>query len=277
MMMEQIFDRAVQILTVVALWLFVIWPGRAGKAQLEPFLKRTFAHRGLYRKDQSIPENSLPAFQRAVEAGYGIELDVQLSRDGQVVVYHDDTLNRVSGVDARVDAYSYAELREMPLFASKERMPLFTEVLDTVDGKAPLIVELKYGPDWEALCARTLKLLRAYRGAYCVESFHPRIVRWFWKNAPDVLRGQLAEAYKYARVFQPWYNALMMSRLLTNFLTRPQFIAYRIGPRCVSERLCERLGAMRVRWTARPEDDWKALAETSDSIIFEHMEPETRF
>lgn len=264
-------------LLIVGIWLYVIAPGHCFSDKRAPFLSRTFAHRGLYREDQSLPENTLPAFMKAISCGYGIELDVQLTRDKQIVVFHDETLLRACGVDARVDAYTYAELREMPLFRSSHRIPLFSDVLALVAGRVPLIVELKAGGDWRRLCADTYALLTGYRGAYCIESFHPRLVQWFRLHAPEVLRGQLSEAYHYSRRFLPWYEALMMSRLFTNLFTRPHFVAYRIGPRCLSERVCEWMGAMRVRWTARPADDWEQLTESSDAIIFEFMRPGTRF
>ena len=157
-----------------------------------PFLGQNIAHRGLFTADQRIPENSLAAFRRAVEAGYGMELDVQLSRDGQVVVFHDDDLKRVCGVDAPVDALDYAELQALPLCGTGERMPLFSEVLQLVDGRTPMIVELKNGRRNRELCEKTLALLRAYSGPCCIESFNPMIVSWFRFHAPDLLRGQLA-------------------------------------------------------------------------------------
>ncbi len=265
------------LLLLAMLWLVLIMPARSSSAQRAPFCRRTFAHRGLFSADQSVPENSLAAFRAAVDAGYGVELDVQLTRDKQVVVFHDDDLKRVCGVDARVDAYSYAELQALPLFGTAERIPLFADVLDMIDGKIPMIVELKSGGDWRALCPKVLALLRAYRGDYCVESFHPLLVRWFYQNAPEILRGQLSEAARYSRRWVPLYQAIVMSRLLTNVMTHPQFIAYRIGPKCLSVRICERLGAMRVAWTARPSDDRAKLIRHSDAIIFEHDRPDPRF
>ena len=140
-----------------------------------------------------------------------------------------------------------------------------------------MIVELKSGGDWKTLCPKTLELLTAYKGDYCVESFHPLLVRWFYLNAPQIVRGQLSEAARYSRKGLPLYQAIMMSRLLTNILTHPHFIAYRIGPKCLSVRISEWLGAMRVCWTARPTDDHAKLTRKNDAIIFEHYRPETHF
>ena len=265
------------LLVLITLWLALIMPARSTKAQRAPFCGRTFAHRGLFLKDQNTPENSLSAFRAAVEAGYGVELDVQLTRDKQVVVFHDDDLKRACGIDARVDAYSYDELRTLSLFGTGQRIPLFTDVLSTIDGMIPMIVELKSGGDWKTLCPKTLELLQAYKGDYCVESFHPLLVRWFYLNAPQILRGQLSEAARFSRKGLPLYQAIMMSRLFTNILTHPQFIAYRVGPKCLSVRICEWLGAMRIAWTARPTDDHTKLTRQNDAIIFEHYRPDTHF
>lgn len=265
------------LLVLAALWLALIMPARSRSEQRAPFCGRTFAHRGLFSADQSVPENSIPAFQAAVRADYGVELDVQLTKDKQVVVFHDDTLLRACGVDARVDAYTFEELQAMPLFGTQEAIPLFTEVLRTIDGRIPMIVELKSGGDWKALCPKTLELLRAYSGDYCVESFHPLLVRWFYLHAPEILRGQLSEAARYSRKGMPLYQAVLMSRLFTNILTHPQFIAYRIGPKCLSVRLCEWMGAMRVAWTAHPTDDHAQLTRKNDAIIFEHYLPNAHF
>ena len=123
--------------------LFLLLPGHAPFAKKAPFSGWCYAHRGLHSPDKSVPENSLAAFAAAADAGYGMELDVQLSKDGEVVVFHDDTLDRVTGVAGRVDAFDWAELKEMPLCGTGHHMPLFTEVLATVAGRTPLIVELK--------------------------------------------------------------------------------------------------------------------------------------
>lgn len=263
----------VGIAVLLALWVCLVAPKRADKNRRAALKGYAYAHRGLYEADQSVPENSLEAFRRAVEAGYGIELDLQLSADGQVVVFHDDKLFRVCGVDQRVDAYRYEELREFKLFDSAEHIPLFSDVLQIVAAKVPLIVELKAGGEWRALCEKACAMLAAYDGPYCVESFHPSLVRWFCANAPDVLRGQLSEAYRYSSRHVGGAAAFVMSRLLTNVWTRPHFIAYRIGPKCLSARFAEALGAIKVCWTSREPREHAGLAAKNDMVIFEHYRP----
>ena len=249
-------------------------PGQAADSKKAPFLGRNYAHRGLHSEDQSIPENSMKAFALAAEAGYGMELDVQLSKDGQVVVFHDDTLDRVCGVAARVDELDYDELKALPLYGTEERMPLFSEVLALVGGRTPLIVELKNGPKNDELCEKTYALLRTYQGAYCVESFNPFIVAWFRFHAPAVLRGQLAQLPEdFVRGGRKITESLLLGNTLLNVAARPQFIAYRIGPRPLAVRFAEALGAMRVGWTSHSRDSERGR----DAVIFEYYTPDVRY
>ena len=252
---------------------FLVAPGEARKRKKAPFMYRNFAHRGLHKRDKSIPENSLAAFERAASYGYGIELDVQLSKDGQVVVFHDDTLNRVCGVDARVDEKTYDELSNMSLCGTEQTIPLFSEVLKTVRGRGPLIVELKNGKRNKELCEKTYALLRRYSGDYCVESFNPFIVRWFKINAPEVIRGQLASPAADYDGEVNGVTAFVLSNLLLNFLARPQFVAYKIAPKSLTVKLCEALGAMKVCWTSH---EW-INEKSNNAVIFEFYKPKLKF
>ena len=252
---------------------FLVAPGRASKKDKKPFMYKNFAHRGLHKKDKTVPENSLAAFERASSYGYGIELDVQLSKDGQVVVFHDDTLNRVCGVDSRGDERTYDELSKISLCGTTQTIPLFSEVLKTVRGRGPLIVELKNGKRNEELCEKTYALLEKYSGEYCIESFNPFIVRWFKKNAPEVIRGQLANPPKdYNGEVGP-ITAVILGNCLLNFLSRPQFIAYKITPKPFTVKLCEALGAMKVAWTSH---DW-VNEKFYDAVIFEFYKPKLKY
>ena len=249
-------------------------PGQASESKKAPFMHRNFAHRGLHSEDQLVPENSRKAFALAVEAGYGMELDVQLSRDGQVVVFHDDTLDRACGVAARVDELDLAELQKLPLFGTDERIPLFADVLALVAGRTPLIVELKNGPRNDELCEKTYELLRTYPGHYCIESFNPPLVAWFRFHAPTVLRGQLAQLpEEYVHAGRKITEALILGNTLLNVAARPQFIAYRIGPKPLCVRFAEALGAMPVGWTSHSRDSESGR----DAVIFEYYRPDVRY
>lgn len=254
--------------------LFLLAPGTSSRRQREPFMGTNVAHRGLHSRDKSVPENSLEAFRLAAEAGYGIELDVQFSKDKQVVVFHDDTLDRVCSVHARVDELTYDELKELRLCGSDQIIPLFTEVLGVIRGRSPIICELKNGRNNRELCEKTYEIISGYRGDICVESFNPMIVAWFRFHAKDLLRGQLAQPTRF-------YDAETMSaplayalgHTLFNCLARPQFIAYRIGFRPLSVRMSELLGAMRVGWTSHePRNE-----AGRDTVIFEFYRPKVKF
>ena len=258
----------------VVLPLYWSLPGRVSKEQRARFSGLNYAHRGLHAPDKSVPENSLAAFKLAAKAGYGIELDVQLSKDGHVVVFHDDTLPRVCGVEGPVDGRTFAELRELRLCGTEERIPLLSEVLASIDGAGPLIVELKNGRRNRELCRKTWALLKKYPGTVCIESFNPFIVAWFRFHAPRMLRGQLASPVKeYRRDGMRRSTSFLLCHNFFNPLSRPQFIAYRIGRRPLNVRLTEALGAMRFGWTSHEQKSEKGR----DGVIFEFYRPKLKF
>lgn len=259
---------------VILLAAFIFAPRYSGKKKRAAFWGRNVAHRGLFEADQSVPENSIAAFERAADAGYGVELDVQLSKDGEVVVFHDDDLLRVCGVEGRVDSLDLAELRRLSLYNSREHIPLFTEVLKVIDGKVPVIVELKNGSRNGELCKKTLEILKKYPGDHCIESFNPFIVAWFRFHAPSILRGVLSQPPSgYIEAKMPPAVGALLGRCAFNFVSRPHFIAYRIGKKPLAIRFSEALGAIRVAWTAHNESAEKDF----DVVIFEHYSPEIRF
>lgn len=254
----------------VALPTFLLAPGRATKGQKAPFWGRNFAHRGLHSRDRSVPENSLKAFELASAAGYGMELDVQLTRDGQVVVFHDDDLRRVCGVEGKVWDYTFSELQKFPLCGTEERIPLFSDVLNTVRGRGAIICELKNGPRNRELCKKTYDLIAAYTGEICIESFNPFIVSWFRFHAPELLRGQLAtDSYEGRGALQ----SFLLRNCLFNWAARPQFIAYKLVKRPLAVRFSELLGAMRVAWTSHEPRSEKG----QDAVIFEFYKPRISF
>ena len=258
------------LLCVLALLLlFLLAPGHASRAKKAPFAGY-FAHRGLHTPDKAVPENSLEAFRRAAEAGWGVELDVRLTADGQVVVFHDDTLDRVCGASGRVDDFTYEELQSFPLWDTDQTIPLFSDVLALLADRVPVIVELKTGPRNRELCEKTCALMRTRPGALCVESFDPTIVAWFRFHGREYLRGQLATVRAdYLSDGRSSLAAALLSGAWLNFLGRPQFIAYHVGPKPASVRLAESLGAMKAGWVIREPAQEAGL----DTVIFEFYQP----
>lgn len=246
-----------------------IAPGKASAGAKAPFYGRYFAHRGLHTGDGVAPENSLTAFRMAAKEGYGVELDVHITKDDQIVVFHDDDLLRMTGKEGKIEDFTYEQLLELRLAGSGEKIPLLTEVLEVIGGVGPIVLELKTTRRRRDLCEQTYALLQTYPGDVCIESFDPLLVRWFRVNAPEYIRGQLAcPPWEYGENAKPVLSFLLGNCLL-NFLGRPQFIAYKIGPKPVTVRLAEAMGAMRVCWTSHCLKD----KEGNDAVIFEHYRP----
>lgn len=231
-----------------------------------------YAHRGLH--DKRTPENSLPAFEKAVQSGYGIELDVRVTRDNVLVVHHDETLKRSCGDQRRVCDVALSDLQQLPLFGTSEYIPTFDEVLNLVDGRVPLIVELKTDFSNKALSQQVYERLKRYNGVYCVESFDPFAIRWFKKYAPDVVRGQLAFMPPLKdKPFVERLRRLALGNLLVNFLSRPDFIAYGYE---TDKNLSFRFVAnvfrpLMAAWTVNDERTYHELQKYYDIQIFEQF------
>lgn len=220
-------DMFIQIfLGLAVLYIYASAPQIKGIEYMKDFLGRYYAHRGLKNNSTDAPENSLEAFRLAVAANYGIELDVQLTKDDIPVVFHDRNLGRVCGIDKPVSELTLEELKTLRLFSTCQEIPTLEEVLKVIGGKVPLIIEIKIfdGRDLK-VCEQSQKLLDQYDGLYCVESFHPFAMLWYKKNHPKTLRGQLSMDYMKDRSHGLILD-LLLDNLLFNFLTKPSFIAY---------------------------------------------------
>lgn len=186
-----------------------------------------FAHRGLHDIKKGVVENTLPAFEAARDAGYGMELDIRLTSDMQVVVFHDDDLLRLAGDPRKVRQLTLAELRAIPLAGREDaRVPTLREVLDVVGGRTPLLIELKTGPGNDRLCRALMEHLEGYAGEVLVESFNPLIVAWFRLHARHLPRGQLVGPLQSYRPTVNGIAGFFMAGMLANFVSRPDFVAY---------------------------------------------------
>lgn len=260
------------IILVIAATLWLIAPRK--RRDCSPFDCTLFAHRGLYDNNGSCPENSLAAFRAAKEAGYGVELDVRYTADRQVVVFHDDTLTRMCGIERRVDECTYAELQEYRLLNTDEHIPLLRDTLNVLGG-VPVLCEIKAMPSYTdtALCQDTLAILATYNGAFCIESFNPFMVRWFRIHAPAVIRGILSKRY-IKNELQSGVLRPILTAMLTNCLCRPDFIAYcHTDRRQPFLRLCRRFHPLLIAWTVRSQQNIADAKNTFDTFIFEGFLP----
>ena len=263
-----VLHSLILVLLLFVLYLFCIHPG---SRPIPAEMQKNYAHRGLYGGE--IPENSLAAFVNAVDAGYGIELDVQLSGDGEVMVFHDAALERMTGVKGKLGEKTLAELRELRLDGTEHGIPTFREVLAVVDGKVPLLVELKGESADTSVCEAVDEILREYSGAYLIESFNPLLLRWYKKNHPNVLRGQLTTNLTKG-LGKNMRNRLLDS-LLLNMVTRPDFLAYDIRcPKRIPVRLCTGFfHAQRFVWTVRDREEYRRSEDLDAFAIFENFCP----
>ena len=267
------------IVLLVLFWLYLLCLRcRRGKMDQAYFRQWRYAHRGLHDREKCIPENSMAAFKRAAANGFGAELDVHLMKDGKLAVIHDASLLRTAGADVEIEDLTAEALEQYPLEGTEQRIPLLEEVLPLFTDRAPLIVELKAERgNAEALAAAASKVLKKYKGAYCVESFDPRCLMWLWQNEPDILRGQLSENFTAHGDAQhlPGGIRWILANLLLNVRTRPDFIAYRFEDRGnLSLRLCR--GFYKVQeasWTVRDRKTMEKAEAAGNLVIFEHFDP----
>lgn len=262
------------IAALAVLYMLAIMPRMIKRPDTSLFKKVYFAHRGLHDNTGDAPENSMAAFRKAVEAGLGMELDVQVTSDGVPVIFHDFKLERICGAEGKVVNHTYKELQAYTLCQSGERIPRLADLLDMVDGRVPLIVEIKAETADVSCCAVIDGLLRAYHGAYCIESFNPLVLWWFRLNRGEVVRGQLSSNFRREGVY---WNVLYfaMTHLLFNFLTKPDFIAYNHKfSEEPGRRICRHLYRHpAAAWTIRSEQELEALRGEYDVFIFDSFLP----
>ena len=272
-----IFETILAIIVALLLLLLVAYavltyPGK--RRFLSPeLLGVPYAHRGLH--DELHAENSLSAFRLAVEGGYGIELDVRLSKDGRLVVFHDDTLDRVCGKEGKVIDFTAAELAEIHLSGTEEGIPTLAEVLALVGGRVPLLVEIKESASDSAVSLAVAEALKGYSGPLLIESFNPLSLARIKERLPQIPRGLLCDHYTASPEYKkPVYHVLQW--FLLNIKARPDFYAYNFRHRSFLPFRLLRLLHKRplFAWTVKTRLDAEICRESGfASIIFEDFIP----
>ena len=230
------------------------------------------AHRGLFDNSKGIPENSLPAFELAVKNGFAIEMDVQASKDGVLVVFHDDTLKRMTGKEGKLSDYTVEELRKLRLLDTDCQIPTFEEFLQAAGG-VNLVVEIKTHANIGEVEQKVYTALKNYKGNYCIESFNPFIVRWFKVHAQEVIRGQLSYSFDNAPFskFRKW----LLSKLKLCKWNGSQFIAYDatiIKNNKAVARFRKKIPV--ICWTVKSQKQYDELHDYFDNMIFDSFYPE---
>lgn len=238
------------------------------------WIKETpIAHRGLH--DNSHVENSISAFKNAIDNDYAIELDVQLTKDNQVIVFHDENLKRMTNDNRDVSDINYNELKNLKLKNSHESIPLLKEVLEVVDGKTPILIEIKNGDDVIRLGKELYNIVKCYNGKYAVQSFNPFVLEWYKNNAPEVLRGQLSGTFTGDSSGNlKVYEKFALENLMLNFKSKPNFIAYELkGLPHFRVSLLRKHNIPILSWTVESEKELDKAYKYSDNIIFDKIRP----
>ncbi len=265
------------LFAICGVYVYLICPKIRHRCNMEPFREQPIAHRGIH-DNKTVAENSMTAFRQAVDAGYGIELDVRFTKDHKMVVFHDDDLKRMCGVNKLVLNLTYEELCQYRLNIGGEKIPTMREVLELVNGKVPLVIEMKNEMSTNmALPIRLSEEMKNYPGVYSVESFNPLYVGKYRKLDKNVARGVLSSRFGKVKLKQKPL-AIVLENLLMNFLAKPDFIAYQYTDcKKISFRLNRLLGATTVAWTI-PQG--KAIGERAkksfDAFICDISDPKVQ-
>jgi len=239
---------------------------------------RPIAHRGLHDAGRGIIENTTGAFQAAIAAGYGIELDVQLSADGEAMVHHDDVLGRLTEGEGGLDRMTAAELKRIPFRGSDQHMMTLPELCELIGGRVTMLVELKSRFDGDArLPARVAEVLAGYRGPAAPMSFDPWQITAVRQKAPGLTCGIVAAKYRpypYWDLMPAWMR-YGMGYLLTGAAARAQFVAYAIADLpALAPFLARRvIGLPLLTWAVRTQPEAQRAARFADQMIFEGFRP----
>ena len=234
-------------------------------------LQKPIAHRGLY--NFNLPENSLAAFENAVEHGFAIELDVRIIDDQTIVVFHDEKLSRMTDRDGYVTNLKASDLDDIKLAKTEFGIPTFEKVLETVNGKVPLLIELKKAEKSTTLEEKLLEMLKGYSGEYAVESFDPYSMQYFYKNAPTIMRGQLSSYFHHHDIDASRREKKMLKKLKFNDVSHPDFIAYKVTN--LPNKYVKNAGLPVIAWTIKSELQAQKARELCDNYIFEGFIPQT--
>lgn len=248
------------------------------QTSLDWLIARPIAHRGLHDAARGVIENTAGAVRAAMAAGYGVEVDVQVSADGEAMVHHDDVLGRLTEGEGRLDARSAADLKRVPFRNSSERMMPLGELCDLVGGRVTMLIELKSAFDGDRrLPARVADILAAYDGPAAPMSFDPNQLAVLRRKAPRLVQGIVAAKYRphpYWDLMPAWMRH-GMGYLATAVPARPRFVAYAVTDLPAFAPLFARhvLRLPLLAWVVRTEAERRSAARFADQMIFEGFAP----
>lgn len=230
------------------------------------FKNKFIAHRGLYQ-NKKIPENSLLAFQGAVSKNFAIELDINITKDNQIIVFHDDDLFRICNRKEKIEEVEISFLKRMKLYNSNEKIPLFTEVLNLVQNKVPLIIEIKKHKNIGKLETKLIDILSLYKGEYFLCSFEKEILCWLKKNNSTLKIGLIFESLP--QKFEKYNKTIFLYKY---YKTKPDFISlsYDLINSTIFQFIKENNLFLMV-WTIKTKAEYQKIDKKVDAIIFENF------
>lgn len=225
---------------------------------------KPIAHRGLWGKE--IVENSLSAYKNAVKNAYPIEIDLYSSIDGEIFSFHDDSLKRMTNSDGFIYQKTAKELSNLKLIGCDQTIPTFNEVLELVDGKVPILIELKDQPN-KNYVKTVVERLKSYKGQFAIQSFNPLLINKVKKLAPEFCRGILGTT-KYSKHL-PKIKRHIVRKMSLNFLVKPDFISYSFEDLPIKNNKNIPL----ITWTITSQKDYEKVKAFAKNVIFENFIP----
>lgn len=235
-------------------------------------IKKIITHRGLY-DNVNAPENSMRAFSLACENDFGIELDVNMLKSGEIVVFHDANIKRMTGVDKLITDCTFDEILKIKLGDTNQTIPLLEDVIKLVNGKVPLLVEIKNRETTTGeLEIKTYDILKKYSGEYAIQSFNPLSVMWFKKNAPEIIRGQISGGYENWGI--QGIRKFMLKYLAYNIISKPDFINYEIKYiDSIFMKFIKMKKKIIIGWVAGDKKQYEVAMEKFENVIIEKFIP----
>ena len=236
---------------------------------LEFLSRNLIAHRGYHNNKKGIPENSVLAFKKAIDNNYLIELDVRLTKDQKLVVFHDDNLKRVCGVNKKVKDLTYRELLKYNLFDTTLKVPLFSDVIKLVNGRVPILIETKYHNRYGVLEKILINELSNYKGLYAIQSFYPMSLLWLKRNTKDIPIGLLSSNFKndLNRL-----KSIIGKTLILDLFFKTDFISYDVKGLPNNYLSYKRNKKKIVIWTIKNKKDYDLARQYTDSLICENFD-----
>jgi len=235
------------------------------KDKYRDLLRRPFAHRGVHSE---YPENSMPAFEKAIELNLAIELDIHLTTDNKIVVFHDDNLRRMTGVNEYIKFLSYDKLRQYKLDNTDYGIPLLSEVLDLVKGRVPILIEIKTNNNMKKLVPKLKEVLDEYKGKVFIQSFNPFVLRRCYKLMPDILRGQLSSFF--ARDHLKFYKKIPIKKLFFKNFSHIDFVSYNLEN--LPNKYVNKMDIPILAWTVKTKEDYNKAKQNANNIIVDNVD-----